>query len=365
MRPRWLSLKPLVPQSWDEVTPEWMTAAIRSRHPDAVVGKVDILMRDDGTNRRARFGLSYASGTGPATVFVKAHAPSHRWVHFRNGNLFGESRLFAGRTPIPVDHPAVYLAVPDYPRLDFLLVMEDLDARGADCRDATRPMSVAQVAHAITGLAKLHSLYWGMTATSHPALKWVKPWTPSQGWQVGLRRRVPVGLERAGERLPPEIAAMRGGRVVDLWADYVSTLGDGGQTLLHGDAHIGNAYVLPGDEVGFLDWQVVRRGNWSQDVGYFLVGALTVEDRRAHERELLAIYRDALTLPTGQAPSVEGVWHRYRQSHAYGLAVWLSTLGTDGWQSRAVCEALVERYAMAFIDCATADALAKPPQSVN
>lgn len=123
MKPRWLSFKPVVPQSWDEVTPEWMTAAIRSRHPGVVVDRVDIVTRDDGTNRRARFGLTYASGQGPETVFVKAHAPAHRWVHFRNGNLFGESRLFASHTPIPLDHPIVYLAVPDYPRLDFLLVM--------------------------------------------------------------------------------------------------------------------------------------------------------------------------------------------------------------------------------------------------
>ncbi|HEX7852389.1 MAG TPA: oxidoreductase family protein [Sphingobium sp.] len=365
MKPRWLSFTPVVPESWDAVTPEWMTAAIRSRHPDAVVDRVSIVTRDDGTNRRARFALDYAQGTGPATVFVKAHAPAHRWVHFRNGNLFGESRLFASGTPIPVDHPMVYLAVPDYPRLDFLLVMEDLNARGADCRDSTRPMNVAQVADAMTGLARLHSHYWGMTATSHPALKWVKPWAPSQGWQVGLRRRIPIGLSRSGDGLPAAIAGMSGDKVVDLWVDYVSTLGSGGQTLLHGDAHIGNSYVLPGDKVGFLDWQVVRRGNWSQDVGYFLVGALTVEDRRAHERELLDIYRGALTLPASQAPSADEVWNRYRQSHAYGLAIWLSTLGTDGWQPRAICEALVERYAAAFVDAETTHALAKSPLSVN
>jgi aminoglycoside phosphotransferase (APT) family kinase protein len=53
------------------------------------------------------------------------------------------------------------------------------------------------------------------------------------------------------------------------------------QTLLHGDPHIGSTYVLPDDDVGFLDWQMARRGNWSLDLGYFLQGALTIEDRRA------------------------------------------------------------------------------------
>jgi aminoglycoside phosphotransferase (APT) family kinase protein len=41
--------------------------------------------------------------------------------------------------------------------------------------------------------------------------------------------------------------------------------------------------VLPDDDVGFLDWQMARRGNWSLDLGYFLQGALTIEDRRRGE----------------------------------------------------------------------------------
>jgi hypothetical protein len=50
---------------------------------------------DDGTNRRARFRLTYLSGMGPEQVFLKAHAPGHRIVHLRNGNLFNEARLRA------------------------------------------------------------------------------------------------------------------------------------------------------------------------------------------------------------------------------------------------------------------------------
>ena len=69
------SLKPSrIPTQWEQVTPEWMTAAIARHHPDARVGEVAIVTRDDGTNRRARFGLTYAAGSGPATLFLKAHA---------------------------------------------------------------------------------------------------------------------------------------------------------------------------------------------------------------------------------------------------------------------------------------------------
>ena len=150
---------------------------------------------------------------------------------------------------------------------------------------------------------------------------------------------------------------MTGGDVVAMWVRTVATLARGPQILLHGEAHIGNTYVLPGDQTGFLDWQVVRRGNWVQDVGYFLIGALTIEDRRRCERELLAVYRDALALPQSDLPSEDEIWLRYRQSPAYGLAIWLSTLGTDGWQRHEVAKALAQRYGAALEDLETLSAL--------
>jgi len=347
-----------IPTQWDDVTPEWMTAAIASRCPDAKVDEVKLVTRDDGTNRRARFSLSYAAGSGPKTVFLKAHAARHRIVHLRNGNLFNEARLFASGMPLAVDHPIVYKAIVDWLRLDFLLVMEDLRQRGADPRDATRPLSVEQVAHGLRGLARVHSQYWGFSGKTHPKLGWVKTWKPSKGWQIGLKKCVPIGLKRATGQLPGEVAKYSGGEIVDLWTRYVASLTRGSMTLLHGDAHIGNTYVLPDGGVGFLDWQVVRRGEWSQDVGYFLIGALTEEDRRRSETALLEEYRKTLEIPKDQLPSADEVWLRYRTTPAYGLAIWLSTLGTDGYQSKEVSLALSQRFASAFVELDTLSALA-------
>ncbi|MFM5931033.1 MAG: phosphotransferase [Novosphingobium sp.] len=358
MWPRWLSLSPVVPDRWESLDADWFTRALRRDHPDARVASARLVGSDDGTNRRARFALDYAQGNGPAQLFLKAHAPSHRWVHLRNGNLFLESRLFARNVPLPLEHPHVYLAVPDYPRLDFLLVMEDLTLRGADPRDSRRPLTIEQARDGLTGLAALHGAYWNIGKHMHRNLGFVRQWAPSQGWQVGLRKRVPTGLSRSGTELPDSIRALSADRVVDLWAANVSTLASGHQTLLHGDAHIGNTYVLPDGTTGFLDWQVVRRGNWIQDVGYFLVGALTVEDRRAAEQDLLRHYLDALGLPRDEMPDWDEAWLRYRQSPAYGLAIWLSTLGTDGWQPHEISRALNGRYGAAFDDHATAGLLA-------
>ena len=156
------------PKQWEAITPAWLTRVIGTRHPGARVGSVSVLMRDNGTNRRARLALSYAAGSGPATLFLKAHAPGHRIVHLRNGNLFSEARLYASAVPLEVDHPYVYRAIVDWLGLDFLLVMEDLTNRRADPRDSTRPLSVEQVLNAVRSLARLHSQYLSLIHISEP-----------------------------------------------------------------------------------------------------------------------------------------------------------------------------------------------------
>ena len=116
--------------------------------------------------------------------------------------------------------------------------------------------------------------------------------------------------------------------------------------------------MLPDDEVGFLDWQMVRRGNWSLDLGYFLQGALTIEDRRQSERQLLEEYRGALELAADEIPTAEEVWLRYRASVAHGLAIWIATLsGGDAWQRPDICLAFAQRYSAAFMDLDTRAAL--------
>ena len=58
----------------------------------------------------------------------------------------------------------------------------------------------------------------------------------------------------------PRSGGLTGEQIEHEWFRYAATLSDGPLTLLHGDVDIPNTYVLPGDRVGFLDWQVLRRG---------------------------------------------------------------------------------------------------------
>ncbi|CAJ1508963.1 phosphotransferase [[Mycobacterium] holstebronense] len=334
-----------------------MTAAISGHHPGAVVDAVSVAARDDGTNRRARLALSYASGSGPATVFAKAVDPEHADLVELTSGLYHEPRLFLSDVALPLDHPTVYRAVIDEPRRDFLLIMEDITAaRGAEPRDATRPLTLDEAAQGVRGLARLHGAFWGERISANPALGWVEPFVPFAGLELAP---LEVAYERLGESVPSEITAMSGTELFsDTWARYIRSLTRGPQTLLHGDPHIGNTYVLPDGDVGFLDWQMVRRGNFSLDLGYFLQGALTIADRRDGERALIEEYRGALSLPAGQLPSAEEIWLHYRASAAHGLAIWIATLsGGDNWQRPDISLALAQRYAAAFTDLDTRGAL--------
>ena len=333
-----------------------MTDAISGDYPDAVVSDVEVVLRDDGTNRRARLGLTYSAGTGPATVFGKAIDPAHAELVALTSGLYHEPRLFTSGVVLPLDHPAVYTAIIDEAGSNFVMIMEDVVARGADPRDSTRPLTIDQAASGVRGLAKLHSAFWGERTTGNPALRWLEPFVAFAGLEYAP---LEIARERMGDSVPAEIPAMTGTELfVDIWARYIHTLTQAPQTLLHGDAHIGNTYVLPDDSVGFLDWQMARRGNFSLDLGYFLQGALTTADRRTSERDLVEEYRSALTLPDDEKPSGDEVWLRYRASVAHGLAIWIATLsGGDAWQGAEICLALAQRYAEAFIDLDTRAAL--------
>lgn len=83
---------------------------------------------------------------------------------------------------------------------------------------------------------------------------------------------LPAALERLGDDAPPAVQALSIDHLVEgIWKPFIRTLTGPGvpTTLLHGDPHIGNTYLTQDSDVGFLDWQVARRGNFSVDLGYF------------------------------------------------------------------------------------------------
>lgn len=359
MTPGGKPISTLRPKANWQFTPEQLNPIIAARHPGARLSRVSLLGGTDGTSSRARIGLEYAQGTGPAAVFVKSQGDVwHRLLHFMTGNLYREALLYGSGVTIPVEHPAEYFGQADRARLNELVIMEDLSQREVTLHDATRPIGVEAVADGLRGLARLHSAFWRFTGDSHPALDWVETWRATLSFRMILRGTCGKGIANVRASLPDSIAEMGATGIERAWTAYIRTAGQGPLTLLHGDAHVGNTYRLPGGTFGFLDWACVRRGNWAFDAGYFLVSALDVAERRAHERDLVETYRQALDVPPQDMPSPDEAWLRYRSTPAYGLAVWLGTSSSANYQSHPICSNMAERFATAFMDLETSSAIA-------
>lgn len=94
-----------VPKTWDDITPHWMSAALAADHPGADVDTVNVEARDDGTNRRARLGVTYRSGSGPGSVFVKGAEPAHKEMIRMTSGMFHEPRLFTCGVQLPSSIP--------------------------------------------------------------------------------------------------------------------------------------------------------------------------------------------------------------------------------------------------------------------
>jgi len=115
----------------------------------------------------------------------------------------------------------------------------------------------------------------------------------------------------------------------------------------HGDAHLGQTFIEIDGTPGLLDWQSVAIMPWAKDVAYFIGSALTVQDRRAHERDLLAYYLRALRAQGGPALDSHSAWGDYRIQMLHGM-VW--PVVTEQMQPIAAIAAMSERFLSAIGD---------------
>ncbi len=337
------------------LTPALLTTALSQRCPGAVVAKLDIGEIEDGTNRRASVQLSYSEGVGPASVFIKVHGrPLHRLALLALRAWATEAQLASSGAERPVEHPESYAAAIDPRRLASIVVMDDVTTYDGRPNDGITPLSVAEVRDGLDGLARLHAAYWDRPLPAN--LGFLKPWRLTKTWALVSGANLANGIRKL--RASPAAASLpRDATIRSLefqFRESALRAASGPQTVLHGDAHPANTYALPGDRTGFLDWQLARTGHWSHDVGYFIAGSLDVEDRRRHERELIAYYLERLASGGVTAPAFDDAWTHYRATPAYGLATWLHTLSAGTFQPYPTSLATIRRYGAAYDDLDTA-----------
>jgi aminoglycoside phosphotransferase (APT) family kinase protein len=142
-------------------------------------------------------------------------------------------------------------------------------------------------------------------------------------------------------------------------------------TVCHGDFRGDNLMfddrASAEDEVAVLDWQITYRGPAVTDVAYFLCQSLTLEERRAHERELLRGWYDELgvTLRREQGRELDDypfdlAWDQYRRA-ALGTTVYpvvaIAQMDAANERGLELTRAMASRAFTACLDLGSAEFL--------
>ncbi|KAK8127074.1 aminoglycoside phosphotransferase protein [Apiospora kogelbergensis] len=240
--------------------------------------------------------------------------------------------------------PKVWWAGASREQRQGICAMEDLNRRqGIRYGEPAQAAPLAEVLGCVEQLAALHGATWGFTRAHD---------MPSAG---GYEAAI-LGMTLAWDamvldaRRPPVPAAYRDqARTTAALRKHLATRNPRFRCLVHGDAHVGNLFA-DDDGPGFLDWQFASVGCAFHDVAYYVVGALSVADRRRHEDAVLEHYLAALARLGGPKLDWRGdeeVRREYRKCVLAGMG-WVLT--PEQMQRRERVHAMVERYAAALED---------------
>jgi hypothetical protein len=350
------SVYPL-PLTAEGVTAAWLSAGLRTHNPGVAIEKVEPVRVIDGTATKVRLQLAYRPHSRrdglPDQMCVKGGFGAHR-EYLGGVGLYGsEVRFYNEIAPLyELTCPASYFGLTQTDPVQGVVVLEDLQVRGVTFARATRPLSVTLAAAGLDALAALHGQSWG---DERPRRLGVEPLLSEATDPIFRDFFAALPEHFASPRaFAAPVALHEPDRLRAAYAAYRDEA-QRAVCVVHGDAHIGNAYVEPDGRVGFVDWQTVAVGHWVHDVNYFLVSALDVPDRRVHERELLGHYLKALAAFGVSAPGLDEAWSEYRRATVHGFLGWLCN--PDVWQPAEVNTATYARFGTAMIDHDTYTAL--------
>ncbi|KAJ4328084.1 hypothetical protein N0V84_001452 [Fusarium piperis] len=255
--------------------------------------------------------------------------------------------------------PTVKMRLPDaqYCAIDEvggqgIVVLEDLKAAGYTFGNPLEAWPVDRVRAGVEQLATLHARTWGGDPGDFP---WLNREFSIRDIMRSLLSAESWGARFEGDTRPPvpdQLAdRKRMARAFEtLWNNTDTKM----NCIVHGDSHVGNTFITPTGEPGFLDWQCIHRGSAIHDVAYFIAGSLSIDDRRENEGPLFQHYLDTLHKKGGPRFDKEGLWEEYRKHTLHGF-IW--SLALSEMQPRELVDTMASRYCAAIMDLKTLELL--------
>jgi aminoglycoside phosphotransferase (APT) family kinase protein len=354
-----------VPCSPDAITTEWLTAVLCGKVPGAVVTQVEVKPASAGTHERHRLVVSYneqgrRAGL-PGSMFTKS-LPSvvTRMIGGFNGTARAEGRFYMELRPqLTLEAPVGYHAAFDLRTFAAILLLEDLVAtKSATFCNHRTYVSRRMAEDMIDLLAALHARFHSDSAFA-TQYRWVAPyprWFTIGAQKMDLEHYTRKAFDTASQVIPQSVLARRDA----VWPAAMRALTvheSAPQGLLHSDVHIGNWYQTGAGKMGLCDWQCLARGHWSRDIAYAVTAALTPDDRRKWERDLLVRYLERFAALSGARLDFNESFQHYRDQMVHALLMWTITLCHSpllpNMQPEETTLTMIERITTAMADLET------------
>lgn len=313
----------------DQADASWLTNALRTtgRLDDAQVSSVE--MAPLGTGQMCdsfRLRLRYDGTTDlPDSMVAKFPSASEGSRNAAAAMSCYEKEVRFYQTladELPVNTPQSFYAAIGEDTTSFTLLLEDRSP-------ATQGDQIAgcspEVAHAaVIELANLHGPRWGDTSLGE--LPWIAQPTADQ--RALLNMMLPMFwtefLARYGDAVEPPLR-----KAGDFFFAHVANYFEAdlrGIGITHADYRLDNLLFAPGvtsttSRPTVVDWQTVQLGCPAGDIAYFLGSGLAVDDRRAHEFDIVKDYFTALSAHDTGGYSARDLEFEYRRGAWQGFVI--------------------------------------------
>jgi thiamine kinase-like enzyme len=320
-----------IPISYEAITPEWLTATLCQSHPGARVVDCKLGPRDSGTSARRRIFMEYnrvGQEAGlPASIFAKASQELiHRISYKLNASLHAETNFYnIIRPQVEMECPRSFHARSDDRTFNSIVLLEDIGDHVDFC-DEHMVISKENAISMVTTLADLHAPFATPDAQAR-----LKPYfdTWQQRWKGlvetnQMKDYTNKGFLEAREVIPERLYA----RFDQVWPATMASVAQHDKlphTYCHGDTHLANWYRTHQGAMGITDWQGSYLGHWSRDLIYAIGCALTIENRRAWQEELIKVYVERMAQQGVTGVSYDETYLWCRQQAPAALAYWTVT----------------------------------------
>jgi hypothetical protein len=329
-----------IPGGPHEITPEWLTEALRGSGAirEASVTSFDVKVIGAGAGfmgQLAKLSLTYDKpeagapssliGKFPATAMENREVAMFFRFYEREVNFYEQVA-----EQVELRTPRCYFSAFEPSNGDYLLLLEDLAP--AQVGDQVAGCSATHVRLAITDLARFHATWWNSPELDK--LDWMPGYDAEwyiQAVEDGYAQAWEPFVEFTKDYLTPELADVckRFGNCIPRVMKMVGQ--ELPKTIVHGDFRLDNLFFASpegGPPFAVIDWQISAKGGGIFDVAYFIGGTLPEGERKATERDLVKLYHDTLVEHGVTEYSFEQCWEDYRLSALFLLAYSVIALGS-------------------------------------